>query len=123
VALNFRRRGARVGEDAEFSEAAVLGRRVLLATGALPERRTEPRRQVELTGTASVLGCEETRTRCRIINVSRSGMRIALDGALPPDAQINVEWGSEFFVGTIRCQQVRGDRHILGLSVVSTNRR
>jgi hypothetical protein len=50
-------------------------------------------------------------------------MRIAIDRSLPADAQVNVEWGGEFFVGTIRCRQVKSEGQILGLRVVSTNRR
>jgi hypothetical protein len=115
------RRPGRVGGDEEFVHAAALGRRDLLHEPEGAERRRESRYEVDQECTASVLGNEDSRTACRIINVSRSGMRIAVSGSFPPDSQINVEWGKEFFVGTIRYLQVKGEQQILGLRVVSTN--
>ncbi len=120
LVLNPRRPG-QVGGDEEFVHAAALGRRALLDETEGSERRRESRYAVDQECTALILGHEESRTGCRIIDVSRSGMRIAITGSLPPDAQINVEWGQEFFVGTICYSQSKGEQQILGLRVVSTN--
>lgn len=97
----------------------LFGRRLLLA-GAVKRHLGQA---MEPAGTASVLGSEETRTNCRILAASRRGMRIEVVGGFPADGQINVEWGNEFFVGTIRFSRFQGEQQILSLRVVSTNRR
>lgn len=118
---NARRRLRWAGGDDEFARAATLGRRAMLPEGAVEERRREQRFAVEQTCTASVLGCEESRAECRILDVSRSGMRIAVSGLFPVNAQIHVERGDRFFVGTICHSQEQDRRQILGLRVVATN--
>ncbi len=117
--VSFRHHLWRATGEEEFTRAAGLGRQILL-TG-MPETKRRTRR--EPYSTASVLGCEETRTTCQIIYGSSSEMRISVTRALPPDAQINVEWDNQFFVGAIREARLRGPEQILSLRVVSTNRR
>lgn len=118
---NAQRRLRRVGGDDEFARAATLGRRAMLPGGAPEERRREQRFAVEEACTAAVLGCEESRIACRILDVSRSGMRIAVSGSFPRNAQVHVERGGNYFVGTICHSQEKDGRQILGLRVVSTN--
>jgi hypothetical protein len=118
---NAQRRLRRNGGDDEFARAATLGRKAMLPGGAVEERRREQRVAVEETCTASVLGCEESRIACRILDVSRSGMRIALRGSFPGNAQVHVERGGEFFVGAICHSREQDGRQILGLRVVATN--
>lgn len=117
---NAHQRLRRVGGDDEFMRAARLGRRVMLAGGAVEERRREQRFAVEETCTAGVLG-EESRIACRILDISRSGMRIAVNGSFPGNAQVHVERGGDYFVGTICHLQEKDGQQILGLRVVSTN--
>lgn len=120
---NAQRRLRRAGGDEEFSRAAELGREAMLPGSAVEDRRREQRFAVEESCTASVLGSEESRIACRILDVSRSGMRIAISGSFPCHAQVHVERGREFFVGTICHSQEKDGRQILGLRVVATNRR
>ena len=115
------RKDRQMGCDREFEQSAVLGRQTLLEDSASAERRSEKRYPIGEVCAVSVLGNEESRTTCTLVNVSRSGMRIAVDPAFPTDAQINVEWGGAFFVGTVCNAQVKADKRILGLRVVSTN--
>ena len=106
--------------DEESAHARALVRRQA-AEGTTVDRRQERRYRLKGTqGTAAVLGQEES-SACRIINVSRSGMRIALRDPLPPEAQVNVTWEDKFFVGSIRYSFVQGEEHILGLSLISSN--
>jgi hypothetical protein len=106
--------------DEESAHARALTRRQA-AERAETDRRQERRYRIKGTqGTAAVLGRDES-AACRIINVSRSGMRIALRKPLPPEAQVNVTWEDKFFVGSIRYSFVEGEEHILGLGLISSN--
>ncbi len=71
--------------------------------------------------TATVLGQEETRTNCRVLNVSSSVMRIAVGREFAMGAQVIVEWKREFFVGSIFEESMRGGEQVFGLRLVSTN--
>jgi hypothetical protein len=122
IALTQRRR-KRAGADEEFALAASLGRSALLPAAETSERRSESRYALEQSCTASILGSEDTRAECRIINMSRSGMRIVVPAYFPAQGQINVEWADKFFVGAISNSQREGDRQILGLRVVASNYR
>jgi hypothetical protein len=106
--------------DEESAHARALARRQA-AERVEADRRLERRYRIKETrGAAAVLGREENAV-CRIINVSRSGMRIALREPLPPEAQVNVTWEDKFFVGSIRYSFVEGEEHILGLGLISSN--
>lgn len=118
MVLTSSRRSGRVGGDDEFVHAAAVLRRQ--SSGA--ERRRERRREINRSCTACILGEEETRAACRIVDVSRSGMRIASSAQFPTAAQIIVEWGSEFFVGTICYGFPKDGENVFGLQLVSTNR-
>jgi len=130
VVISVQRRLARVGGDEEFTNAALLGRAEIEsravespapAHGAgIAERRREERRKVGVTGTASLLGSEES-TPCRIIDASHSGMKIAVSRPLPVNQQICVEWGRQFFVGGVSRSETKSGEQILALHVVSTN--
>jgi hypothetical protein len=106
--------------DEESAHSRALSRRQA-AERAEADRRRERRYRIKGTqGTATILGEEES-AACRIINVSRSGMRIALRAPLPPESQVNVTWDDKFFVGSIRYSFVQGEEHILGLGLISSN--
>src|SRR5438874_2401884 len=106
--------------DEEFAHARALSRRQA-AERAEADRRQEHRYRMKATrGAATVLGQDEP-AACRIINVSKSGMRIALRDPLPPEAQVNVTWEDRFFVGSIRYSFVKGDEYIFGLALISSN--
>ena len=111
------RRSAQRGADEEFAHAAALERR----NRAAQERRREKRFDVSRDCTVAVLGEEETRTGCRVLDISGSGMRIATSRALAACAQVIVEWENEFFVGAVRHSNQKDGEYIFGLSLVSTN--
>jgi PilZ domain len=117
MALMSNRRSPQRGADEEFAHAAALERRLR----ATRERRREKRIDVSRDCTAAVLGEEETRTRCRVLDISRAGMRIATTGALDACAQVIVEWDHEFFVGAVCHRNQKDGEFIFGLSLVSTN--
>ena len=116
VLTSSRRRGKQ-GADDEFAYAVAYLRR----ESSDVERRREPREEVMRRCTASLLGQEETRTACRVLNVSRSGMRIAVGAEFAKDVQVIVEWDNEFFVGTVCYGIPKDSEHIFGLCLVSTN--
>src|SRR5438270_1575275 len=97
LALDLRRQRGGVGTDEEFAHATALERR-LVVSGDGAERRREIRQAVGRPCAASVLGRPETRLEGRILDLSRSGMRIAVTGSFPARADINVEWGANCFV-------------------------
>lgn len=72
--------------------------------------------------TARVLG-DEKRAPCRIVNTSRSRMRIALKGPFPVGAQVHVEWDGEFFVGTCCYRLAWGEDYLLGLRLLACSYR
>jgi hypothetical protein len=86
---------------------------------AVAERRREERVDVSRAGTAMVLGQEETRTSCRVLNVSRSGMRMAAAHDFTVGIQVMVEWENEFFVGSIRYALTKGEEKVYGLRLVT----
>lgn len=103
--------------------AAVFGLLALKAPrgNGTGERRREKRYPIGESCMVSILGQEESHTTCTLINVSRSGIRIAVDPAFPINAQINVEWGTTYFVGTVCNSEIKEQRRILGLRLVATN--
>jgi hypothetical protein len=112
------RRKARAGGGEEAAHAAALQRRHRAAS----ERRREPRQEVRDHAKASVLGGALENLDCRIVNVSRSGMRITLPQPVPIGAQLNVAWGSEFFVGTVCYAAAQHGQHVIGLQMICSSR-
>jgi hypothetical protein len=118
VALRSRLRAPRSDEETAHSRALIRRQE---AARAESDRRRERRYRIKGTvGAVTVLG-RETGVPCRIINVSRSGMRIAACEPLPGEVQVNVTWEDKFFVGSIRYSFVEGEEHILGLGLISSN--
>ena len=114
VALS-NRRSAQRGADEESAHAAALERRYL------NERRREKRFDISRECTVAVLGEEETRSSCRVLDISKSGMRIASTSAFADRVQVIVQWDNEFFVGTVCHRNQKDGEYIFGLSLVSTN--
>jgi len=85
------------------------------------ESRREPWRSVGRAATASLLGDSRPKTTCRIINTSRSGLRIASARTFPKGAQVHVQWGEYFFVGTVCHTSPQGDESVSGLELLSCN--
>ena len=91
--------------------------------GQALETRRETRYRTERSGMASILGDLNRQAPCRIINTSRSGLRITSTRQFPKGAQVCVQWGEEFFVGTVvyACSGKTGN--IAGLELLSGNHR
>jgi len=100
-------------ESAHFSAAAKR-------SPALDGRR-EQRYRSDQAATASVLGESSRQWSCRIVNRSRSGMRISSDREFAQGSQVCVEWGDEFFVGAVLYTFPQKDAQIAGLELVSGN--
>ncbi|HLK68099.1 MAG TPA: PilZ domain-containing protein [Bryobacteraceae bacterium] len=88
----------------------------------VPDRRQEPRFATDGScGTAMIMGNPDSRTLCKIVDVSRAGMRIRVNTPFPVGTQLHVQWGEQFFVGDCCHQCEKGDGHILGLKLVASN--
>jgi hypothetical protein len=82
--------------------------------------RLERRFRIDGRGAvATVLGGDELRVPCRIVNVSRSGMRIALAQPVPETACMQVDWGRNFLVGNVRYVREENGDHIIGLQLLT----
>jgi len=68
-----------------------------------------------------VLGDEDSRTMCQILNTSRTGMRIMMNSRVPEGSQVQVEWEGKFFIGTICYRFAKGDCYMVGLRLVTCN--
>ena len=72
------------------------------------ERRSERRFSFERAfATATIMGEEDRQQPCRILDASRSGMRIGLKTPLPVGVQIHVRWENNFFVGASRYRGIK----------------
>ncbi len=87
------------------------------------EDRREKRHRLDRPAFASVLGDAGVKTPCRILNVSRSGMRIAAprDFRFPAAAQVQVQWGSDFFIGNVCYALSKEGEQICGLELVASS--
>jgi len=84
------------------------------------ERRREPRVPVDRAlGSAMILGDEKSRTICRVLDTSSSGMRISVGQPFAKGVQVHVEWDGKFFVGTTCYRVMKGSDYHLGLDLVT----
>ena len=67
------------------------------------------------------MGVPETQYECRVLNLSRSGLRIVSNHAFPKGSQVCVQWGDEFFVGTVLYAASNNNEHVSGLELTSGN--
>lgn len=88
---------------------------------AAVRRRREARYPVDRTATAWELGDSKTPSTCRVVNTSRSGLRISSQRAFRKASQVCVQWGDEFFVGYVQHISNHGQEHIAGLHLLSGN--
>jgi PilZ domain-containing protein len=99
----------RISEESAHSVALKKRRRA----------RREPRYRFHHSAYVSILGAAPSTTACRILNVSRSGMRIATQEKFPRGIQIQVQWDDEFFIGSVRYALDNGEESITGLELVA----
>lgn len=71
--------------------------------------------------TVSVLGEPERPAPCRIVNASRSGLRIAAPRNFANGIQLHVQRGDEFFIGAVCYTFAREGEWVAGLELVSSN--
>ena len=81
--------------------------------------RREPRYRFHRSAYATILGEQASTTACRILNVSRSGMRVATKQKFPQGVQIQVQWDEEFFIGTVCYTLDKTGEYITGLELVA----
>jgi hypothetical protein len=91
-------------------------------TNGLNTRR-ETRYRWDRAASASILGDPNRQTDCRVVNVSRSGIRIASTRNFAKGAQVHVQWGDEFFVGAVLYTFTgkKDKEYISGLELLSGN--
>jgi hypothetical protein len=111
-----RSKAVRESEESAHSTAAEK-------RGLAIEARREMRYPAERLATVSVLGEPNRQASCRIINTSRSGLRIGSSRQFPKGAQVCVQWGEEFFVGAVLYTFVGKTEHVAGLELLSGNHR
>ncbi len=88
---------------------------------AAVRRRRETRFPADRTATAWELGDSKTPSTCRVVNTSRSGLRISSTRAFRKASQVCVQWGDEFFVGHVQHISNHGQEFISGLQLLSGN--
>ena len=71
--------------------------------------------------TVSVLGEPGRPTPCRILNASRSGLRITVPRNFPNGIQLHLQRGEEFFIGTVCYSFTQEGEWIAGLQLVTSN--
>jgi hypothetical protein len=108
---------AAIGADEEYVHASALERRRKLSLEPARKQRCPINRRA----TASVLGSGEDGIDCRILKVSRAGMRIAVRRPMPLGEQINVAWEDEFFVGAVCYSAAEAGRHVVRLQLIASN--
>lgn len=85
------------------------------------DTRGESRFAADRQATAALLSDSGRQSTCRVINTSRSGLRIVSSRHFLKDSQVCVQWGSEFFVGTVLYTVPQKDEYVAGLQLVSGN--
>ncbi|GEM_PF-3383253 len=85
------------------------------------DTRREPRYRSDRSATAALLGDSSRHSACRILNLSRSGMRLASRRSFLKGSQLCVQWGDEFFVGTVLYTFPQNGEYVAGLELVSGN--
>jgi PilZ domain len=89
------------------------------------ETRRETRYRSDWPAAASILGDPNRQSPCRVVDVSRSGMRIASPRSFAKGTQVHVQWGGEFFVGAVLYTLAgkKEKEYISGLELLSGNHR
>ena len=109
--------GKRLWASEESAHSTAAAKRQGLDT------RREARYESDRPATASVLGDPNRQSPCRVVNVSRSGLRITSARNFAKGTQVHVQWGDEFFVGAV-LYTVAGKNekeYVSGLELLSSN--
>ena len=82
--------------------------------------RQEPRIEVDQQCDAIILGKPDERVTCRVLNVSPSGILIALEQPVGQARKVKLEWGENFLIGDVRYLRSIGPREYhVGLSLLT----
>jgi len=81
--------------------------------------RDEHRYDTNKRLTLTILGNPDRRMLCRVVNVSHSGMRVAIDRPVPAGAAVRVEWARHFLVGKTRHVSRKGPEYLVGLQLLT----
>jgi hypothetical protein len=87
------------------------------------DTRRENRYASDLPATVSALGGAQRQSPCRVVNVSRSGLRLVSTREFAKGAQVHVQWGEQFFVGCVLYNSPgrKEKEYISGLELLSSN--
>lgn len=94
---------------------------VFRTASRLKQTRREMRYRSQWFGAVSLLDDRGAETPCRIINASRSGLRIACSRQFSKGSQVCVHWGGRFFVGPVIYSFASGADYVAGLELTSGN--
>jgi hypothetical protein len=83
--------------------------------------RREPRFRSERPATAALLNDSTRQSACRIVNTSRSGLRLVSARNFLKGSQVCVQWEGEFFVGTVLYTFPQKGEYVAGLELISGN--
>jgi hypothetical protein len=81
--------------------------------------RDEHRYDTDQPVVLTILGNPDVRVLCRVVNVSRSGMRVAVDRQVACGAAIRVEWDKHFLVGKAVHVSRKGGEYFVGLQLLT----
>ena len=72
--------------------------------------------------TATILGHPDVTVPCHVENVSRSGMCIAVEQAIPSGKAVKVDWEDNFLLGRVRRVAAAGAGYRIGLELLYCSR-
>jgi len=80
--------------------------------------RTEHRIEAPTPAAATILGRPDVRVNCRIRDISKSGMCIAVKKEIPLGKIVKVEWNDHFLVGRIQRISPGNHDYAVGLELL-----
>ena len=82
--------------------------------------RREPRIEVNQQCDAIILGQPDERVSCRVLNVSPSGILIAVERPVGQARKVKLEWGENFLIGDVRyLRSVSSREYQVGLRLLT----
>jgi hypothetical protein len=83
----------------------------------IPERRSDPRSLADQPATIKLLSPLEAASRipARIIEISRSGLRLRVERGLMPGAIVQIRVGEKLLMGEVRYSNPEGEKFQVGV--------
>lgn len=92
----------------------------IIETAQAVNLRHAPRYRVKQPVRVTILGNPEIWLSGRIVDVSRSGMRLVLDQPVPFGAAVKVEWNGDILIGSARYWKRETASYLVGLKLFSS---